>query len=129
MIHIAVIPWELDDSLYLIFQKIKVIVYQEYISGVKISQEDFHFLLPIQFESWDAKLIVFSKVLVSLRVLTRTLPLQEFPIGPKVSIYTLGRNAGTFPSTIFDYFRQVDLILLSVSHFSTEFYWLLQGIQ
>ena len=97
-------------------------MYQEYISGVKISQEDFHFLLPIQFESWDAKLIVFSKVLVSLRVLTRILPLQDFPVGSKVSIYTLGRNEGTFPSTIFDYFRQVDLILLQVSHFSIELY-------
>ena len=87
-------------------------MYQEYFSGVKITQEDFHFLSPIQFESWDAKLLDFPKVLVSFYVLTMILLLHDFPIGGQVSIYTLGRNAGPFPSTMFDDFQQVDLILL-----------------
>ena len=87
-------------------------MYQEYFSGLKISQKNFHLLSPIQFESWDAKPLDFSKVLVSFRVFTRILPLHDFPIGCHVSIYTLGINAGPFPSTIFDHFWQVDLILL-----------------
>ena len=87
-------------------------MYQEYFSGVKISEEDFHFLSPIQFESLDAKPLNFPKVLVSFRVPTRILPLHDFPIGCHVSIYTLTRNAGPFLSTIFEHFWQMDLILL-----------------
>ena len=60
--------------------------------GVTISQEDFHFLSPIQFQSWDAKLVDFPKVLVSFRVLTRILPLHDLPIGCHVSTDTPGRR-------------------------------------
>ena len=58
-----------------VFQKIRSMVYQECFSGVKMGQEDLHFLSPIQFDSWLANPLDFPKVLVSFHVLTMIFPL------------------------------------------------------
>ena len=72
------------------FQKIRSMVYQECFPGVRMSQEDLHFISPIQFDSWLASPVDFPKVLVSFRVLTMIFPLWGFPRGLHASIYTFG---------------------------------------
>ena len=57
-----------------VFQKIRSIVYQECFPGIRMSQENLHFLLPIQFHSWLASPLDFPNILVSFRVLTVIFP-------------------------------------------------------
>ena len=67
-----------DDWLWwhtFVFQKIRSMVYQECFPGVRMSQENLHFLSPTQFDSWLASPLDFPKVLVSFRVLTMVFPL------------------------------------------------------
>ena len=62
-------------------------MYQDCFPGVRMSQEDLHFLSPIQFDSWLASPLDFPKVLVNFRLLTMIFPLWGFPRGFHISIY------------------------------------------
>ena len=76
-------------------------VYQEYFPGVRMSQDDLHFLSPIQFDSLLTSPVDFPKMLVSFRVLTMIFPLQGFQ---EVSTYQY------FPSIVRVHLLQFDLI-------------------
>ena len=58
-----------------VFQEIRSMVYHECFRGVSMSQEDLYFLYLIQFDSWLARPLDFSKVLVSFCVITMIFPL------------------------------------------------------
>lgn len=100
----------------LLFQKILLIIYQWFSWVVKTSHDDFHFLSPIQQQSWYVRPNNALKIVESSRVIIFIFPLNGCPNSFKISKWCIfGRSAESFTASIQAHLRLVNLILLYIS--------------